>query len=139
MQAFICIIEKYNGSKMPARTFAESKEEARKRLIEQFPKCYVSEALTMKEYEVTKKCIDNSKYIDYTIDIDKLTSDYLWSKIKAYCKYNHIQRTELAQTLDVTPATVSNYGQSADNLKLSSIYNFCKQYGINGLSELERF
>lgn len=70
---------------------------------------------------------------------DKLSSDYLWSKIKAYCKYNHIQRTELAQALDVTPATVSNYSQSADNLKLSSIYNFCKVYHIDSLCELEQF
>ena len=83
--------------------------------------------------------VDKEVIEEYTRTPDKLTSDYLWSKIKAYCLYNKINRTELAQALDVTPATVSHYSQNADNLKLSSIYRFCEQYGINGLSELEQF
>jgi|GEM_PF-4451356 len=70
---------------------------------------------------------------------DKLTSNYLWSKIKGYCKYNKIDRAELARALQVTPTTVSNYSQNADNLKLSSIYNFCKIYHIDSLFELEQF
>lgn len=31
MKAFICMVEKYNGNRTAARTFAESREEARKK------------------------------------------------------------------------------------------------------------
>ena len=54
MKAFICMIEMYDGKKQPWRIFAESKEEARKKLIRQFPQCYVSEAMTTKEYDIEK-------------------------------------------------------------------------------------
>lgn len=70
---------------------------------------------------------------------DKMSANYLWSKIKGFCKYNKIDRTELAKALRVTPATVSNYSVEADNLKLSSLYNFCKVYHIHSLTELENF
>ena len=50
MKAFICMIEMYDEKKQPMRVFADTKEEARKKLIEQFPQCYVSEAMTTKEY-----------------------------------------------------------------------------------------
>ena len=138
MKAFICMIEMYDGKKQPMRVFAESKEEARKKLIEQFPQCYVSKAITAKEYVVSKESIEKPKYKENIINVDKLTSNYLWSKIKSYCNYNKIDRAELAMALQVTPTTVSNYSQNADNLKLSSIYNFCRQYEIS-LSELEQF
>lgn len=54
MKAFICMVEMYDGKKIPWRIFAESKEEARKKLIRQFPQCYVSEAMTIKEYDIEK-------------------------------------------------------------------------------------
>lgn len=54
MKAFICMIEMYDGKKQPMRVFAESKEEARKKLIEQFPQYYVSEAMTTAEYDIEK-------------------------------------------------------------------------------------
>lgn len=92
----------------------------------------------MEEYVVSKESMDKPRNKENIINVDKLTSNYLWSKIKAYCNYNDIHRTELAKVLDVTPSTVSNYSQNADNLKLSSIYNFCRQYEIS-LSELEQF
>jgi len=92
--------------------------------------------------DIKKEGIEMNTNINFTNTAktpDKLTSNYLWSKIKGYCKYNKIDRTELARALQVTPTTVSNYSQSADNLKLSSIYNFCKVYHIDSLCELEQF
>ncbi len=50
MKVFICMVEMYDGKKQPMRVFADTKEEARKKLIEQFPQCYVSETMTTKEY-----------------------------------------------------------------------------------------
>lgn len=55
MKEFICIIEMYDGKKQPWSVFADTKEEARKKLIRQFPQCYVSEGyvsevMTTEEY-----------------------------------------------------------------------------------------
>ena len=83
--------------------------------------------------------ITNNTFTNTARTPDKLTPNYLWSKIKGYCKYNKINREELARALQVTPTTVSNYSQNADNLKLSSIYRFCKVYHIDSLYELEQF
>lgn len=54
MKAFICMVEIYDGERIPWRIFADTKEEARKKLIEQFPQCYVSEAITTAEYDIEK-------------------------------------------------------------------------------------
>lgn len=50
MKEFICMIEMYDGKKQPWSVFADTKEEARKKLIRQFPQCYVSKAMTTEEY-----------------------------------------------------------------------------------------
>lgn len=54
MKAFICLAEMYDGQKHPMRVFADTKEEARNRLIKQFPKFYIGEAMTVKEYKENK-------------------------------------------------------------------------------------
>lgn len=61
----------YDGKKRPWRTYAESKEEARKKLIRQFPQCYVSEAMTAEEYAIEKKSRnskDNDKKMTNEVD-----------------------------------------------------------------------
>ena len=55
MKAFISLAEMYDGQKYPMRVFADTKEEARNKLIKQFPQCYVSEAMTTEEYGIEKK------------------------------------------------------------------------------------
>lgn len=54
MKAFISLAEMYDGQKYPMRVFADTKEEARNKLIKQFPQCYISEAMTTKEYDIEK-------------------------------------------------------------------------------------
>jgi type II secretory pathway component PulF len=50
MKAFICTIEDYHGNKNDCRIFADTATQAREKLIQQFPKHYVSPAVTLKEY-----------------------------------------------------------------------------------------
>lgn len=50
MKAFICMAEMYDGKIQPMRVFADTKEEARNKLVKQFPKLYIGEAMTVKEY-----------------------------------------------------------------------------------------
>lgn len=42
--------EMYDGKTSPMRVFADTKEEARNKLVKQFPKLYIGEAMTVKEY-----------------------------------------------------------------------------------------
>ena len=51
MKAFICFAEMYDGKKQPMRVYEDTKEEARSQLIKQFPKFYIGEAMTVKEYK----------------------------------------------------------------------------------------
>lgn len=54
LKPFVCTVEEYDGKKTDCRVFADTAERAREKLIEQFPKCYVSPAVTMKEYNDSK-------------------------------------------------------------------------------------
>lgn len=55
MKVFICIVEDYNGNKKNCRVFADNVEEARKQLIKEYPKCYVSPAIPLKEFKQNDK------------------------------------------------------------------------------------
>lgn len=55
MKAFVCIVEDYEGNKTPNRVFAENEIEARNKLIEMFPKCYIGKAVRFKDYVVNKE------------------------------------------------------------------------------------
>lgn len=55
IKGFVCIVEEYNGNKKPCRVFADTAVQAREKLIKQFPKCYVSPAVTLKEYAEQNK------------------------------------------------------------------------------------
>ncbi len=55
IKAFVCIVEDCEGNKTPNRVFAENEMEARNKLIEMFPKCYVSEAVRFKDYAINKE------------------------------------------------------------------------------------
>lgn len=48
-KAFVCIVEDYDGNKKFCRVFANTAVQAREKLIKQFPKCYVSLAVELKE------------------------------------------------------------------------------------------
>lgn len=54
LKPFVCTVEEYSGKKTDCRVFADTAERAREKLIEQFPKCYVSPAVTLKEYNDSK-------------------------------------------------------------------------------------
>ena len=54
LKPFVCTVEEYSGKKTDCRVFADTAERARKKLIEQSPKCYVSPAVTLKEYNDSK-------------------------------------------------------------------------------------
>lgn len=60
LKPFVCTVEEYGGKKTDCRVFADTAEGAREKLIEQFPKCYVSPAMTMKEYNDSKAGTHNS-------------------------------------------------------------------------------
>ncbi len=55
MKAFVCTVEDYNGNKKDCRAFAETAVQAREKLIKQFPNCYVSPAISLKEYSEKNK------------------------------------------------------------------------------------
>lgn len=50
IKAFVCTVEDYHGNKNDCRVFANTAGQAREKLIQQFPKHYVSHAVTLKEY-----------------------------------------------------------------------------------------
>jgi len=51
IKAFVCIVEDYNGNKNNCRVFANNAEEARQKLIKEFPDCFVHPAITLKEFK----------------------------------------------------------------------------------------
>ena len=53
--AFVCEVENYNGQKQYYRAFAADAKTAREKLIHQFPKCYVGEAISYKEWFLKHK------------------------------------------------------------------------------------
>ena len=57
IKAFVCTIEDYHGNKNDCRVFANTATQAREKLIQQFPKHYVSPAVTLKEYMNKNKWI----------------------------------------------------------------------------------
>ena len=50
LKPFVCVVEDYDGNKKNVRVFANTAVQAREKLIQKYPKCYVSPAMTMKEY-----------------------------------------------------------------------------------------
>lgn len=59
LKPFVCTVEEYSGNKTDCRVFAETAEQAREKLIKQFPKCYVSPAIPMKEYNSAEETFDS--------------------------------------------------------------------------------
>ena len=55
IKAFVCIIEDYNGNKKNCRVFANNAEEARQKLMKEFPNCFVHPAITLKEFKQNQK------------------------------------------------------------------------------------
>ena len=51
IKAFVCIVEDYDGNKNNCRVFANNAEEARQKLMEEFPDCFVHPAVTLKEFK----------------------------------------------------------------------------------------
>ena len=51
IKAFVCIVEDYDGNKNNCRVFANNAEEARQKLIREFPDCFVHPAITLKEFK----------------------------------------------------------------------------------------
>lgn len=50
IKGFVCTVEDYNGEKKNCRVFASTAVQAREKLIKEFPDCFVSPALTLKEF-----------------------------------------------------------------------------------------
>ena len=50
MKAYVCEVEEYNGNRTPYRVSAMDADEARKKLMKLFPKCYVTHATLFTEY-----------------------------------------------------------------------------------------
>lgn len=108
MKAFICVVEMYDGKKQPMRVFAESREEARKKLIKQFPRCYISEAMTTKEYDIEKNS-RNSKDDDI-----KMTNE-----VEQAFRQGYVQaKKETAQALEKLIEKIDQaYGDAVDDAR----------------------
>lgn len=50
IKAFVCEIVTSEGNKISKRVFATNADEAKQKLINEYPNCYVSPAITYKEY-----------------------------------------------------------------------------------------
>lgn len=72
-------------------------------------------------------------------EVNKLSADYYWSKVRAYFAMNNIPRAEVARVLGVSLATVSAYNKDASNVTMESFCKICRAYHIDGLSALEKF
>lgn len=70
VKPFVAIIEDYDGNKIVARVFAESKEEAQNKLIKEYPRCYV-ETISMEEYNARKE-ISKQEVINRTREYDEM-------------------------------------------------------------------
>ena len=55
LKAYVCVVEDYEGNKKNCRAFASSAVKARERLIKDFPDCYVSPAISLKEFTKSKR------------------------------------------------------------------------------------
>ena len=51
IKVFVCIVEDYDGNKNNCRVFANNAEEARQKLMKEFPDCFVHPAITLKEFK----------------------------------------------------------------------------------------
>ena len=72
-------------------------------------------------------------------EINKLTPQYWWSKIKGYCNMFHIPQTKLAEVLGLSEQQVSKYNRNADPIKLETICKFCVAYNLESISTLEKY
>lgn len=70
-------------------------------------------------------------------EVDKLSPDYYWFKLRTYFAMNGIRREEIAAVLGVTPATVSNYNKDASKVTIESFCKLLRAYHINGMATLE--
>lgn len=50
IKAFVCEVETFEENKEVKRVFATNADEARQKLTNEYPNCYVSPAITYKEY-----------------------------------------------------------------------------------------
>lgn len=52
IKPFVCIVESFDGKKTPCRVFADTPKHAREQLIKQFPRCYISPAIPLRDFNL---------------------------------------------------------------------------------------